>query len=262
MGIGSAAHPTAEELRAVFHQKYGPPGEVSWGPRGRQRFGYFLPADIYEATVARHVRDGHRWLDVGGGRDIFPDNPALARSLVARCAKVVAVDPSANVHKNSFAHERIQSALEGYATRDTFDLATMRMVVEHVEDPEAFVAALSRLVRPGGKAIVITVNRWSPLTILSRLIPFGLHYPLKRIFWGGEEEDTFPVKYRMNTRAALRAHFERAGFREDDFARLDDLSFLGNLRGLCTLELLSWRLYRRLRLPYPESCLLGVYTRA
>jgi SAM-dependent methyltransferase len=258
---GARAHPTDDELLAVFQQKYGPPGEVSWGPRGRQRCGYFLPADVYEAVVRRHVLDGCRWLDVGGGRDIFPDNPALARSLVTRSAKVVAVDPSANVHKNPFAHERIQSTLEGYATRDAFDLATMRMVVEHVDDPEAFVAALSRLVRPGGTAIVITVNRWSPLTILSRLVPFGLHYPLKRIFWGGEEDDTFPVKYRMNTREALRAHFERAGFREVDFARLDDLSPFGNLRVLCTLELFAWRIFRRLRLPYPENCLLGVYER-
>jgi hypothetical protein len=59
----------------------------------------------------------------------------------------------------------------------------------------------------------------------------------------------------------LRAHFERAGLRETDFVRLDDLSLFGNLRVLCTLELFVWRMFRGLRLTYPENCLLGVYTR-
>ena len=63
------------------------------------------------------------WLDVGGGHNIFPENPALAEALVSRCSTVVAVDPSANVHDNRFVQERVQAFIEDYRTDQQFDLA-------------------------------------------------------------------------------------------------------------------------------------------
>ena len=54
--------PTPPEMEELFLQKYGDPETTGWAPRNRRRFGYYLPADIYEATVARHVRVGCRWL--------------------------------------------------------------------------------------------------------------------------------------------------------------------------------------------------------
>jgi 2-polyprenyl-3-methyl-5-hydroxy-6-metoxy-1,4-benzoquinol methylase len=123
---------------------------------------------VYEALVAKHVVDGCSWLDVGGGRAIFPENPSLARDLVERCALVAAVDPSSNVSQNEFVHQRTQCSLEQYDPGYQFDLATMRMVVEHVQDPETFVATLSHLVRPGGVVILFTANRWAPIALLSR----------------------------------------------------------------------------------------------
>jgi SAM-dependent methyltransferase len=180
---------------------------------------------------------------------------------VARCARVVAVDPDPQTHENAFVHERAQCLIEDYATDQTFDLATLRMVAEHVQAPDRVAAALQRLVRPGGHVVLLTVNLWSPLTIASRLTPFALHYPLKRLVWGGEKEDTFPVAYRMNTRRALARVFERHGFREAAFARLDDLSTFGGLPLLNRVELAAWHACRAAGLPYPEHCLLGVYER-
>ena len=55
--------------------------------------------------------------------------------------------------------------------------------------------------------VLLTVNAYAPVTIVSRLMPFNLHYPVKRFFWGGQEEDTFPTAYRMNTRGRLRSLF-------------------------------------------------------
>jgi len=41
----------------------------------------------------------------------------------------------------------------------TFDLVTCLEVIEHVPDQSAFVATLSRLIRPGGLLILSTLNR-------------------------------------------------------------------------------------------------------
>lgn len=251
--------PSGQQLVELFLQKHGNPDSTGWAPKRRFRFNFFTPADIYEATVENCIIPGVSWLDVGGGHQLFPENPQLAHSLVSRCSNVTAVDPSDNVHRNQFVHTKHQCLLEHFQTTEQFDIATMRMVVEHVANPAAFIDALSDLLKPGGIAIVFTVNAWSPITMISRFLPFGLHHPIKRMFWGGEEEDTFPVQYKMNTRKILNKHFATAGFEEAAFAKLDDLSTFGRFRILNYGELLAWKLFHSLGLNYPENCLLGIY---
>jgi SAM-dependent methyltransferase len=254
--------PTRDQLDALFTQKYGPPHLAGPSPRRRREFGYYLPADVYEAVVQSAVSPGCTWLDAGGGRDVFPQNPALAATLVSRCRRMVAVDPSANVLDNRFAHERVQALIEDYVSPTPFDLATLRMVVEHITDPVKVVRALRPLLRPGGLVIILTVNAWSPITVVSRLTPFALHSPIKKMLWGNEERDTFPVAYRMNTRRRLRQLFESHGFSEQTFSYLDDLSAFGAFPFLSALELWTWSILKTMGARYPENCLLGMYRKS
>jgi SAM-dependent methyltransferase len=256
-----AIHPTREELERVFRQKHGDPARTGWAPRTRFQFGYFTPDDYYDAVVAKLVEDKCAWLDVGGGRDIFPDNRALAAELAGRCRLVVSVDPSDTVDENPFAHQRVKMKIEDYVSREPFDLATLRMVAEHIDNPEASVAALSRLVKPNGAVVVYTINRWSPVSLATWLTPFRLHHPVKELLWKTAERDTFPVVYRMNTRSQLRRYFSRSGFRERHFTYLDDCRTFHRSRPLHFLELSMWRLLRTGGAHYPETCLLGVYQR-
>ncbi len=150
---------------------------------------------MYETLLDVLIAPKCRWLDVGGGKDLLPENPALSAALAARCSIVVAVDPSKNVLQNRFAHDRVQVPIEQYAADQTFDIASLRMVAEHLSDPPAIARALHRLVRPGGLVVVLTVNRWSPVSLVARVTPFAWHHPIKKLFWGGPPEDTFPVQY-------------------------------------------------------------------
>jgi SAM-dependent methyltransferase len=171
----------------------------------------------------------------------------------------VGVDPSENIFNNRFVRERAKCLIEDYQTDDRFDLATLRMVVEHIENPQLTVQTLSRLLRPGGMVVIFTVNRWSPVTVVSHLLPFWLHHPIKKFFWGGEERDTFPTVYKMNTRRQLATLFRDCGFKERYFAYLDDLSVFRHFKLLNYLELVTWRVLKWCRLRYPENCLLAVY---
>jgi SAM-dependent methyltransferase len=251
--------PSPADICCVFLDKHGSKGQLGWSPARRLKAGYYLPAEIYEATVAKHAFPGCTWIDVGGGHSLFPENRNLALTLAKRCTAVVAVDPDPAVHDNVAATETHRCIIEEYRGDRRFDLATFRMVVEHVVDPDRVVRALSELMRPGAAVIVLTVNRWSPISIASRLLPFALHHPIKRLFWGGEERDTFPVQYRMNTRAALRGVFQRRGFREIAFAYLDDLSTFGQFKRLGSWELAVWSRFAQAGIVYPENCLLGIY---
>jgi SAM-dependent methyltransferase len=255
----TSALSTADLRERVLLRHDGDPARYGWATRMRLDFDYFTPDEVYEALVDRLVTPGCAWLDVGCGRAVFPSNERLARALAARSALLVGVDPDETIEENAIVHRRFRGTVEGLEGERTFDVVTLRMVAEHVTDPEATAGALARLTGAGGVVVVYTVNRWSPASVVSRVVPFGLHHPVKRWLWGTEEKDTFPVAYRMNTRGSLRRLFEHHGFREANFAYLDDCRSLGRFKPLLFLELSAWRALRAVGLRYPENCLLGVY---
>ncbi len=253
---------TDADLYRLFEMKYGCPDIVGWSPRRRLKYGYYHPSDIYEAVVEKLVSSSTKWIDVGGGRALFPENIPLSVILSKRCERLVSVDPSENVFENPYAHLKINCKIEDFDTDFKYDLATFRMVAEHISDPEAVLLKLSKLLTESGIVVIYTINRFSPVPIATRFIPFSYHYKIKRLFWKGEEKDTFPVAYKMNTRKVLKELFVRYGFIEQSFMYLDDLSTFSGFKTLNLLELWAWKLFRQLRIKYPENNLLGIYRRS
>jgi SAM-dependent methyltransferase len=254
-----APHPTAQELEGLFRHKHGDLADLGWGPRLRSQFGYFTPDEVYEALLCKLITKETVWLDVGCGRDLFPSNHRTARLLADRCQLLVGLDPSDNIDENCFVHQRVKSTIEDFHADLTFDLVTMRMVAEHITNPGVTVTALSKLVKTGGRVVVYTVHKWSPLSIVSAAVPFWMHHPVKRLIWNSEEKDTFPTAYRMNTRRDPLGYFQKAGFREEYFVYLDDCRTFAKWRWLNTIELSLWKALRSMNCHYPEVCILGVY---
>ena len=69
---------TESELYEIFEMRYGDPKTTGWSPRRRFKYGYCLPGEVYEATVRKLVNSDTKWIDVGGGGALFPDNIPLA----------------------------------------------------------------------------------------------------------------------------------------------------------------------------------------
>jgi SAM-dependent methyltransferase len=227
----------------------------------RFRFGYFTPEEFYEATLDWLVTPGCTWLDVGCGRHVLPGNPGLARLLADRCATLVGVDPDRTIDENQLVHEKFRGSIDQYYYNNKFDIVSLRMVAEHITDPDSAASALARLTKRGGRVVLYTINRWSPVSMISWIIPFAFHHPIKKIIWKTEEKDTFPTAYRMNTRQRLLRLFEGHGFREEYFAHLDDCRTFASIRPLLFMELVARRIFNSVGLGYPETCLLGVYER-
>lgn len=253
--------PSRFELATAFTEKYGAVDNMGWMQRLWSRVGYFSPDNYYEATVSKLVFPQCDWLDVGCGRNVFPGNERLACRLAQRCGYLLGADPDETITQNTQVHEKVRATVESLRTDRQFDLITLRMVAEHIEQPELAVASLARLAKPGGLVVVLTVNRWSPVAWAASLIPHALHHPIKHALWKTEEKDTFRVSYRMNTRKQLARFFGAAGFRERAFDYLDDCRSLYRFAWAHCAELLLRHLFRSVRLPYPENCLLGVYER-
>ena len=251
--------PDAAALRQMFHQRYGPEASLGWGPRLRRDHDYYTPDDVYEALVAGLVAPGTHWLDVGCGRELFPNNQGLAETLSMRCARLVGVDPDPTLQENPWVHEKVAAGIDQYDGASAFDLVTLRMVAEHIADPEACVRSVHRALRPGGLAVVFTVFAGSPVPLLTRLAPMGLRHLVKSWLWGTQPKDTFPTCFRMNTRGALQRQFAAIGMKEEAFLRLDDCRTFARFRRLLQLELRVRSLFRALGLPHPEHCLLGLF---
>ncbi len=254
-----SANSFADAQREVFRLRTNRSSALGWSPLLRQQFGYFTPDECYEAMMLRLVQSETDWLDVGCGHDLFPSNSALAELLSTRSHLLVGVDPSPNIDHNTLVHEKAKYTIEEYHTDRQFDLISLRMVAEHIADPDAAIAAFARLTKPGGRVVIYTVSKWAISSLVAACSPLTFHHFIKAILWGTKPEDTFPTVYRMNTRGRLRELFSAGGFCEEEFLYLDDCRSLARWRIGTVLELSARRILRAFGLPYVDVCILGVY---
>ena len=110
----------------------------------------------------------------------------------------------------------------------TFDLIVCLWVLEHLEQPEAVFNEVRRVLRPGGHFVFLTPNLGHPLLLMNRLAK-ALPQLQRRIvprLYGRFEHDTFPVRYRANTAAAIRALAARSGLEVATLTAIADPTYL------------------------------------
>ncbi|HEY7087508.1 MAG TPA: class I SAM-dependent methyltransferase [Tepidisphaeraceae bacterium] len=119
---------------------------------------------MYQRTVALIDNDGlvshsaRRSLDVGCGRGYFP---AVLKRLGWDAAGVEISPEAAEYAKSKFGLDVFTGTIEQYRTSPSarqFPLVTAIDVIEHVPDPQAFIAAAAACVEPGGWLIIDTPN--------------------------------------------------------------------------------------------------------
>lgn len=92
------------------------------------------------------------------------------------------------------------------------DTVAMVDVVEHFADPATAFREFHRVLRPGGRMLISTVNKWFPPIMLGRPLPHKLRQRLVHLATGAAEEDVFKTYYRANSRADLLRTAGEAGF--------------------------------------------------
>jgi len=125
------------------------------------------------------------------------------------------------------------------------DLVLLIATIEHVENPRAVLAAAARLLRPGGRAIVVTDNT---ATLDFRL--FGGRH------WGGYH---FPRHWNLFNRRSLRLLAERAGLEVVELSTvLSPVNWVYSIRNRLVDRRAPGWLVERFSLKAPLS--LGVFT--
>ena len=116
---------------------------------------------------------------------------------------------------------------------ESFDLIVCLWVLEHLESPEAVLREVRRALKPRGHFVFLTPNLRNPLLLLNRLAK-ALPRLQRRIvprLYGRVEADTFPVRYRANTEASIRALAMLCGLEVAGLTAVPDPTYLA-LNGL------------------------------
>ena len=144
-------------------------------------------------------------LDIGCGGGI------LAEALAARGALVTGIDMAElslqvarmHLHESKLQVDYQLSTAEEFADRHAgeFDVVTCLEMLEHVPDPDAVVAAATRLLKPDGLLVLSTINR-NPKSFALAIV--GAEYILNLIPRGTHEYRKFikPSELAASVRAS------------------------------------------------------------
>jgi SAM-dependent methyltransferase len=172
--------------------------------------GDLHPYRQLERRVAEVLTPGATLLDAGCGRTA----PVLSR-FRATAGRLIGIDlvefaadvPDCELHRRDLA----ETGLAG----DSVDVIYSRSVFEHLDEPAAVLGEFRRILRPGGRCLVLTASLWDYATLIARIVPNRFHARIVARTEGRAPEDVFPTRYRCNTRRAVGRHAAAAGLAVD-----------------------------------------------
>jgi len=164
------------------------------------------PENPFDTRYRTLAHAAHRILDLGAGRG------ANAHRVAAPATMVIGSDVDRAIATNATVDRAIISTGEQLAFRtSTFDLCVMRWVVEHLPEPERTFAEVCRVLKPGGRLLILTSNLFFYGYAFAAILPNRWHPSIVRLTSGREDRDVFPTLYRANTSHRLKRALERAG---------------------------------------------------
>ncbi len=180
--------PSADELAAYyargFYETHGPP---DWAEKEDAEQAYWrIEHDDRLATFAGMLdRPAGTLLDVGCG----------SGWLLARAAElgwyVLGVEPSEAMWTRASRRAPVVHATfptDAVAARAPFDVVHLKQVLEHVDDPAAFLAAVRAVLAPGGVVCVEVPNDFNPVqraaALALRKPPWWVVYPVHLNYFG------------------------------------------------------------------------------
>jgi len=179
-----------------------------WAERLCERyFGDSIhPYATFENTVRRYVRGDLTLLDAGCGHGA----PVL-RKFLGSAKDLIGVDlidfdgdiPGVKLFNRNLADTGLPDA--------SVDVIMSRSVMEHISEPARTYEEMHRLLRPGGHFIFLTANMWDYASLIATVVPNRYHPWIVARTQGRNERDTFPVRYKTNTRAAVTRYAANAG---------------------------------------------------
>lgn len=186
--------------------------------------------EMFRARVVPHLNGDSRVLDLGAGAGIVSQ-----MNFRGLAGQVSGIDLDPRVTSNPFLDDsRVASGEDIPYGDNTFDVVLSDNVLEHLPDPRRVFREVARVLRPGGRFLAKTPNKWHYMPTIARMTPHAFHRYYNRLR-GRNAEDTFKTLYRANSRRDIRRLVRESGLqlegvdlieRRPEYLRLNPLTYL------------------------------------
>ena len=172
---------------------------------------------LYRDLIRKYLSPGQRLLDAGCGRYM-----KFCKEL-SGTAHVVGIDLESTLETNN---QNAPYGVRGDLSllpfpSSHFDMVISRSVVEHLEDPPQVFREFCRVLRPGGKLVIITPNKYDYVSLIAAATPYWVHRALVSRIFQVPEDDVFPTLYRANTLSSIRKALVSSGFVPREIATIN-----------------------------------------
>jgi ArsR family transcriptional regulator len=134
-----------------------------------------LPAQAVEAAILGLVpeQDAGRLLDIGTGtgRVLELLAPRVSQGVGVDASKAMLALARSRLARPGLTHcsVRLADMYRLPLTESSFDIAVMQMVLHYAEDPPGVLAEVARVLRPGGRLIIIDLAQHDRGDLVARL---------------------------------------------------------------------------------------------
>lgn len=167
----------------------------SWYPNYQRNWD----DEFFRQRILRRLSPSMVILDLGAGAGIVEQ-----MNFRGKVARVCGVDLDSRVESNTYLDEgRVSDAGQIPYSDEHFDLVFCDNVFEHLDRPQDVLTEVHRVLKPRGLFMFKTPNKLHYMPMIARLTPHVFHQYVNRIR-GRAEVDTFPTRYRINTKSDVK----------------------------------------------------------
>ncbi len=168
-----------------------------------------VATESYKRLLAKLLRPGMQLLHAGCGWD----KNNVSRPFKDSC-DVVGIDPDERVQTMFHSPFFLASLSSLPFENERFDVVFSEYVMEHVSDPDTAFGEISRVLKPGGRVVILTPNMFCYKSLVAALTPQWFHLWMGRIRYGpGHEADMYPTCFKCNTTRHFKQFANKHGFR-------------------------------------------------
>ncbi|HET6250336.1 MAG TPA: class I SAM-dependent methyltransferase [Tepidisphaeraceae bacterium] len=168
-------------------------------------------------------------LDIGCGTGISEDAPAnvaFLKTVRDNCQQLWGIEPDANSLPTHGMFDRLENTTMELADLPdgSVDIAFSYFVMEHVDEPDRFMRAVCRCLKPGGCYIFMTPNARHYFTIVAKFFKtLGISDTVVRLLRGKAltESYHYPVRYKFNSPKTIDKSAAAAGLATPEYAYIE-----------------------------------------